>query len=369
MVLCELCQSVASPIRYSVSDSHASPMESPGRCRLINAGLLIRQGMPPHATYLFKHALVQDAAYGTLLRDARRSLHARIAGTLEGQFAEIAENHPELVARHCTEAGLVGKAASLWGKAGQRSLERSALAEAAEQLGRALSQLETLPSSSTLRHEQIKLQVLLITPLLHMKGFAAVDTKAALERARLMIEEAERRGDPSDDPLLLFSVLHGVISPLLSNLFLHYTFDIWMARNHPNPRTWRSTNCANRSWRTWNGCAIRARSMEVSSRGKEVCRRARHLHGRFQPPFDVEKHPRGNPCACGPPASAARNRCDRRSFGYLNLAPTHNASMLPRRTDRIERRLTGPVAIGVLVEARLHYGLKIPFDDRLGRCG
>ena len=90
--------------------------------RLIAAGLLFRQGVPPHATYLFKHALVQDAAYGTLLREPRRSLHARIAETLESQFAEIAENQPELLARHCTEAGLIEKAALLWGKAGQRSL-------------------------------------------------------------------------------------------------------------------------------------------------------------------------------------------------------------------------------------------------------
>ena len=86
--------------------------------RLIAAGLLFRQGVPPHATYLFKHALVQDAAYGTLLREPRRALHARIAETLESQFAEIAESQPELLARHCTEAGLIEKAAGLWGKGG-----------------------------------------------------------------------------------------------------------------------------------------------------------------------------------------------------------------------------------------------------------
>ena len=73
--------------------------------RLIAAGLLFRQGVPPHATYLFKHALVQDAAYGTLLREPRRALHARIAETLESHFADIAESQPELLARHCTEAG------------------------------------------------------------------------------------------------------------------------------------------------------------------------------------------------------------------------------------------------------------------------
>jgi predicted ATPase len=93
--------------------------------RLITAGLLFRQGVPPEATYLFKHALVQDAAYGTLLREPRRALHARIAGTLESHFAELAENQPEVLARHCTEVGLIEKAVGLWGKAGQRSLARS----------------------------------------------------------------------------------------------------------------------------------------------------------------------------------------------------------------------------------------------------
>ena len=177
--------------------------------RLIVAGLLFRQGVPPHATYLFKHALVQDAAYGTLLREPRRTLHARIAETLESQFAEIAENQPELLARHCTEAGLIGKAAGLWGKAGQRSLARSALVEAAEQLTRALDQIATLTATPALRRQQIKLQVALITPLMYVKGYAAPETKAAVERARLLIEQAEALGESPEDPLLLFSILYG----------------------------------------------------------------------------------------------------------------------------------------------------------------
>ena len=122
--------------------------------RLVEAGLLFRQGVPPHATYLFKHALVQDAAYGTLLREPRRVLHARIAETLDSQFAEIADNQPELLARHCTEAGLIEKAAGLWGKAGQRSLARAALVEGAEQLKRALDQIATLPATPALRRER-----------------------------------------------------------------------------------------------------------------------------------------------------------------------------------------------------------------------
>ena len=178
--------------------------------RLIEAGLLFRQGVVPHATYLFKHALVQDAAYGTLLREPRRALHARIVDTLESQFAEIAENRPELLARHCTEAGLIEKAAELWGTAGQRSLERSALAEAAEQLTRALDQIAALPQTPALRRKQIELQVALITPLIHLKGYAAPETKAAAERGRMLIEQAEALGEAPEDRLLLFSALYGL---------------------------------------------------------------------------------------------------------------------------------------------------------------
>ena len=177
--------------------------------RIVTAGLLFRQGTPPQATYLFKHALVQDAAYGTLLRDARRALHARIAATLEAQFPDIAENQPELLARHCTEAGLIDKASELWGKAGQRSLTRSALVEAVEQLTRAIAQMATLPATPALRREEIRLQVALITPLIHIKGYAAPETKAAAEQARLLIEQAEALGEPPEDPLLLFSMLYG----------------------------------------------------------------------------------------------------------------------------------------------------------------
>ena len=127
--------------------------------RLVATGLLFRQGVPPQASYLFKHALVQDAAYGTLLREPRRALHARIAEALESQFTNIAESQPELLARHCTEAGLIEKAAGLWGKAGQRSLARAALLEGVEQLKRALDQIATLPATPSLRGEEIKLEV------------------------------------------------------------------------------------------------------------------------------------------------------------------------------------------------------------------
>ena len=176
---------------------------------LLAAGLVFRQGTPPDVIYLFKHVLVQDAAHGTLLRESRRALHARIAATLESQFTDIVERQPEVMARHCTEAGLIERAAHLWGKAGQRSLNRSALIEAVEQLSRALAHIAALPSSAELRREQISLQVALINPLMHVKGYAAPETKEAAEKARRLIEQAEFQGEPPDEPLLLFSILYG----------------------------------------------------------------------------------------------------------------------------------------------------------------
>jgi predicted ATPase len=95
-----------------------------------SAELILRSGSPPIAEYTFKHALVQDAAYGTLLRGRRQQLHHQIAATLEGQFPEIVEAQPELLARHFAEAGLVEKAAGYWLRAGDLAIERWAIAEA-----------------------------------------------------------------------------------------------------------------------------------------------------------------------------------------------------------------------------------------------
>src|SRR5262249_53473374 len=116
--------------------------------RLLAAGLLFRQGEPPDAVYLFKHALVQDAAHGTLLREPRRALHARIADALKSEFADTVERRPELLARHCAEAGVIEEAARLWGKAGQRSLDLVALPEAVAYLQDGLAIIERLPPSA-----------------------------------------------------------------------------------------------------------------------------------------------------------------------------------------------------------------------------
>jgi predicted ATPase len=208
--------------------------------RLIAADLLFRQGVPPHATYLFKHALVQDAAYSTLLREPRRALHACIASALEVQFPEIAENQPEVLARHCTEAGLLEKAVGLWGKAGQRSLARSALLEGTAQLARALDQIATLPTTPTLRREQIKFQVALANAMMHTRGYAAPETKASLNQARVFIEQAEALGEPPEDPLLLLSVLYGFFVAS----FMGFNGDICLTKHVVPPQTLVWPNCS-----------------------------------------------------------------------------------------------------------------------------
>ena len=131
-------------------------------------------------------------------------MHRRIAEVLRDQFAA----EPELLAHHFTQAGLTEAAIEWWDRAGQRSLQRSALLEAIAQFTRALDQIAILPTTPALRREEIKLQVALITPLIHVKGYAAPETKAAAERARLLIEQAEALGQPPEDPLLLFTVLY-----------------------------------------------------------------------------------------------------------------------------------------------------------------
>ena len=177
--------------------------------RLAEADILLVQGLPPESEYRFKHALIQDAAYENLLRSRRQVLHRRVGEVLCDQFVATAATEPELLAHHFTQSGLIEAAIEWWGKAGQRSLERSALVEAAAQLTHALNQIDTLPATPALRRKRINFQVSLITPLMHIKGFAASETIAAEERALQLIKQAEAIGEPPEDPLLLFSVLYG----------------------------------------------------------------------------------------------------------------------------------------------------------------
>ena len=173
--------------------------------RLTAAGLLFRQGVPPQATYLFKHALVQDAAYGTLLREPRRALHARIAETLESQFAEIAENQPEVLARHFTEAGMSETAIQYWSKAGERALQRSANAEAAAHLTSAIELICVSPKGGGESRLELRLQMALGSAARAIHGHAAPETLRVYTRARDLLDETV----PAKEQM---AVLYGLFS-------------------------------------------------------------------------------------------------------------------------------------------------------------
>jgi predicted ATPase len=178
--------------------------------KLSDADIVLVEGVLPQSDYRFKHALIQDAAYENLLKSRRHVLHRRVAEVLRENPADTAAVEPELIAHHFTQAGLMEEAIEWWGKAGQRSLERSAYVEAVGHFSRALAQIATMPATPALRREEIKLQVALIAPLIHINGFAAPETKAAVDRANLLIERAEAIHEAPEDLLLLFSVLYGL---------------------------------------------------------------------------------------------------------------------------------------------------------------
>jgi predicted ATPase len=152
--------------------------------QLMRAELVFRRGTPPDATYTFKHALVQDAAYSTLLRPRRQQLHGRIADTLERQFPEIAAAQPELMAQHCAKAGFVEKAIEFWDMAGRLAVQRSTMAEAAAHFGKALSLLASLPKSPQRRSSELTLQFALAGALTAAKGWASPEAGEAYARAR-----------------------------------------------------------------------------------------------------------------------------------------------------------------------------------------
>jgi class 3 adenylate cyclase/tetratricopeptide (TPR) repeat protein len=160
--------------------------------RLIAAGLLLRAGVPPHATYLFNHALVQDAAYGTLLRSRRQQMHGRIAATLEEQFSEVVQTQPELLARHCAEAGFVDKAVDYWLKAGQQAIGRWAITEAVAQLQKGLELVSGLPEGVARHERELSLQIPLGYALTAAKGYSASEPGEAFDRARQLCEQLNR---------------------------------------------------------------------------------------------------------------------------------------------------------------------------------
>jgi predicted ATPase len=157
--------------------------------RLVASELVFQRGTPPDAVYNFKHALVQDAAHGSLLRSSRQQLHAQIAEALETQFPELMENQPELFAQHYAEAGLVENSVACWGKAGHRSAARSAMAEAAAQFHKGLDQLALLPETPERQRRELEFYSALGAVLLAVKGYSAPETGHAYAHARDLWEQ------------------------------------------------------------------------------------------------------------------------------------------------------------------------------------
>jgi class 3 adenylate cyclase len=156
--------------------------------RLTGAGLLFREGTPPHATYLFKHALVRDAAYGLLLRDAKKELHARIGTKLEELFPDVTETKPDLLAYHFSEGSVPKKAAEYWLKAGKLAVTRGTMTEALSDLDKGFALLPGIPDDGWRRQMELTLQISRASALIAMLGPSALDVREAYERGRQLWE-------------------------------------------------------------------------------------------------------------------------------------------------------------------------------------
>ena len=157
-----------------------------GLRQLVAVELLYQRGLPPQATYLFKHALIQDTAYQSLLKSKRQHYHHQIAQVLEGQFPDTTETQPELVAHHYTEAGLAEQAIPYWQRAGQNAIERSAHMEAIHHLTKGLEALKTLPDTANCIQPELLLQIALGTSLMATKGWSAPEVERTHARARAL---------------------------------------------------------------------------------------------------------------------------------------------------------------------------------------
>ena len=171
--------------------------------QLVDTELLYQRGRPPRATYIFKHALVQDAAYASLLKSTRQQYHQQVAQMLEARFPDTVETEPELVAHHYTEAGCSAQAVGYWQQAGQRAMQRSANVEAIAHLRQGIALLTTLPDTPERVQAELTLQTTLGPALMATRGYAAPEVAATYHRARELCQQA---GETPE----LFPVLWGL---------------------------------------------------------------------------------------------------------------------------------------------------------------
>jgi len=171
--------------------------------KLVEAELIYQRGLPPQTRYFFKHALIQEAAYQSLLKSKRQQYHQKIAQILEEQFAETVETQPELLAHHYTEASLIVQALPYWQKAGQIARQHSANVEAIGHLTKGLELLKTLPDTPERAQQELDLQTTLAPALIATKGYASTEVEKAYARARELCQQV------GETPQL-FPVLRGL---------------------------------------------------------------------------------------------------------------------------------------------------------------
>jgi class 3 adenylate cyclase/predicted ATPase len=176
-----------------------------GLQQLVAAEFLYQRGLPPQATYLFKHALIQEAAYQSLLRSTRQRYHQRIAQVLEARFPEVCETQPELLAHHYTEAGLNAQALGYWQRAGERAVQRSAYVEATAHLTRGLEVLTALPNTPERTQRALDLQLTLGPALMALKGFGAPEVEQTYTQAYELCQQLQMDASPQ-----LLRVLYGL---------------------------------------------------------------------------------------------------------------------------------------------------------------
>src|SRR5262245_45791089 len=174
-----------------------------GLHQLVEAEFLYQRGLPPQATYLFKHALIQDTAYQSLLKSTRQQYHQRIVQVLVDRFPETADTQPELVAHHYTEAGLSEQAVRSWQHAGECAIQRSAHVEAISHLTKGLEVLQALPDTPERLRQELLVQTTLGPALMAVKGYAAPEVEHAYTRARVLCQQV------GDTPQF-FPVLRGL---------------------------------------------------------------------------------------------------------------------------------------------------------------
>jgi class 3 adenylate cyclase/predicted ATPase len=199
----EFPYAVLQPVAAAIGVEESTLREALGK--LVAAELVYQRGLPPRATYLFKHALVRDAAYESLLRSRRQQFHRLIAETLAARFPETVEQQPEIVAQHCAAAGLGWEASAYWLRAGQRALARPADREAVAHLRQGLEVLRTLPETPDRARRELPLLLALSVALRRIRGFTAPELREVYTRARALCEQL-------GDEVQLLPVLYGLFT-------------------------------------------------------------------------------------------------------------------------------------------------------------